>query len=417
VGAAVPRPPSRIPAVSRFNAVDAVLVVALLVAAVRGYRQGAVAQVAAFAGTAMGLMAGAAAAPPLATRLVPEPGTTLALLTLGLLLAAVVLGQALGLAAGRRLQSAAAGAGRRTVVLDQAGGIGVGLVATALIAWLLGSALLQGPVPWVAQQVRDSTLATAIATALPPAPDLIGRVGNYLQQHGFPQVFTDLREGTTSPPVAPPDDAVVAVAQAAARASTVQVQALGCGGVSSGSGFVTQPGYVVTNAHVVAGGEELTVRDESGAYEAVPVLVDPQTDLAVLAAPGVTAPPIAFVSTPAERATAGATLGFPGGQPALVVKPASVAARTDAVGRDIYGQGFVSREVLTLSAPPGATSVQQGDSGGPFVTGEGLVGGVVFAAAAAEPGTGYALSAEAVAPRVSDAIGANTPVVTGPCRF
>jgi len=402
---------------SGFNSLDLVLAAALVVAAVRGYRQGAVAQVAVFAGTAAGLVGGSALAPPLAARVVPEPGTNLALLTLGLLLAAVVLGQSLGLAVGRRLQSAAAGVGRGTIVADHAGGTAVGVLAAALLIWLLGSALIHGPHPWVAQQVRDSRISTLLAETLPPAPDLVGRVGTYLQQQGFPQVFTDLREGTTSPPVAPPDDAVVAAAQAAARASTVQVQALGCGGVSSGSGFVTQPGYVVTNAHVVAGGEELTVRDESGAYEAVPVLVDPQTDLAVLSSPGVTAPPIAFVTAPSQRATAGATLGFPGGRPELVVKPASVAARTSAVGRDIYGQGFVSREVLTLSAPAGATSVEQGDSGGPFVTGEGQVGGVVFAAAAAEPGTGYALSAEAVAPRVADAIGANTPVVTGPCRF
>jgi S1-C subfamily serine protease len=174
---------------------------------------------------------------------------------------------------------------------------------------------------------------------------------------------------------------------------------------------------VVTNAHVIAGGEALTVRDASGAYDAVPVLVDPQTDLAVLSSPGVTAPPIPFVTTPADRSVAGATLGFPGGRPELVVKPASVGGRSIAVGRDIYGQGLVRREVLTLSAPDGGASVQQGDSGGPFVTGEGLVGGVVFAAAATEPGTGYALSAEAVAPAVTQAITTNAPIPTGPCRF
>ena len=40
----------------------------------------------------------------------------------------------------------------------------------------------------------------------------------------------------------------------------------------------------------------------------------------------------------------------------------------------------------------------RGDSGGPFVTSSGRVGGLVFAAAAAEPGTGYALTAESTPP-------------------
>src|SRR4051794_3272788 len=70
----------------------------------------------------------------------------------------------------------------------------------------------------------------------------------------------------------------------------------------------------------------------------------------------------------------------------MVVRPATVRARVDAIGRDIYGQGSAAREILALAAP-----VQQGDSGGPFVTGDGLVAGVVFAGDPADGATGYAL--------------------------
>jgi S1-C subfamily serine protease len=192
----------------------------------------------------------------------------------------------------------------------------------------------------------------------------------------------------------------------------VQVTAVGCGGVSAGSGFVTAPGFVVTNAHVIAGGERLQVRDASGTFDAVPVAFDAGVDFAVLAAPGITAPPLAFVSTPAERDTTGATLGYPGGQPQLVVRPAAVSMRGEAVGRDIYGRGLIGREILTLSA-----AVVQGDSGGPFVTADGLVGGVVFAAATTGTGTGYALTAEQVAGEVAAAVSANVPVGTGTCRY
>ena len=96
----------------------------------------------------------------------------------------------------------------------------------------------------------------------------------------------------------------------------------------------------------------------------------------------------------------------------MEVNPAAVRGRTQATGRDIYGRGSVTRDVLTLSA-----AVQRGDSGGPFVTRQGRVGGVVFAAAAAEPGTGYALTAESVRGDIDDAIDANDVVGTGSCRF
>jgi S1-C subfamily serine protease len=154
------------------------------------------------------------------------------------------------------------------------------------------------------------------------------------------------------------------------------------------------------------------VRDTSGTVDAVPVLFDPQVDLAVLAAPGLSAPPLAFADVPSDREQAGATLGYPGGQQQLVVKPAAVRGRGNAVGRDIYGRGLVNREILTLSSP-----VRQGDSGGPFVTADGRVAGVVFAAAAADPGTGYALTAEQVAGAVAAATARNSPVGTGPCRY
>jgi S1-C subfamily serine protease len=392
------------------NIIDLVLVLAFLGAAARGYRQGALSQVAAFAGLVLGLVIGAAAAPGLAARLVGQPGRNLALATFGLLMVSLLAGQAIGLAGGARLRAAMRSTGIATA--DRVAGIGVGVVSLALAVWLLGSALVSGPVPEVARQVASSRVVTAIGQALPPAPNLFARAGAYLQRQGFPQVFAVLGDRPTAAPVAPPDEAGVRAAQEAAALSTVQVTALGCGAVSAGSGFVTAPGFVVTNAHVVAGGQSLTVTDRSGTVEAVAVLVDPVIDLAVLAAPGLAAPPIPFVDAPAARGTAGATLGYPGGGPDLVVRPAAVTDRVQAVGRDVYGRDLARREVLTLSA-----AVAEGDSGGPFVTSDRRVGGVVFAAAATEQGIGYALTAEQVADDVAAAVAGNTPVGTGECRF
>lgn len=392
------------------NVLDLVLVLLMVYSAVRGFRQGALSQVAAFGGAVIGIIIGANVAPRLASQLIEGPGPNLAIATLGILLGCFIIGQAIGFAIGLRLRTAAALAGAAPV--DRTAGIAVGLVTLVIAVWLLGAAFAQGPLPSVAQQVRNSTVVAAIDRAMPTAPDVFGRVGAYLDQQGFPQVFSGISGGSTAPPVDPPTQGAVAAATEAGQVSTVQVQSTGCGGISTGSGFVTQPGFVVTNAHVIAGGQSVTVRDPGGAHEAVPVHYDPGLDLAVLSAPGTTSTPIGWASEPVGREVEGATLGFPGGQRELMVKPARVRDRQQAVGRDIYGRGTVQREVLTLTA-----EVRRGDSGGPFVTSAGAVGGVVFAAAPAEPQTGYALTVEAVRPDVESAIARNTPVDTGPCRF
>lgn len=393
------------------NVLDVLLLVALGLAAARGYRQGALSQVAAFGGAAIGLVLGAALGPDLASLIVDGPGPSLAIVTLGVVAIAILLGQGIGFTIGMRLRTAAAGLGAAPV--DRTAGIAVGLAGLLLVVWLLGAALAQGPSTTVAQQIRESAVVGAIGNALPPAPDLFARVGSYLDQHGFPQAFSEL-DGTTAPPVEPPSDSAVAAAQQAGQASTVQVRATGCPpGFATGSGFVTQPGFVVTNAHVVAGSDSITVRDAQGTHEATPVHYDPNVDVAVLSAPGSAAPAIGWAATPVGRGVQGAALGYPGGQRTLNVEPATVRERREgAIGRDIYGRGTVSRNVLILSA-----SVRRGDSGGPFVTSEGQVGGVVFAAAPGDPGTGYALTVDQVRPQVESAVATNQPVDTGACRF
>ncbi len=392
------------------NLLDVLLMVAFSYALVRGFLQGALSQMAAFAGSAVGLLLGAAAAPPLAAQVIDRPGATLALLTISLLAVFLVLGQAAGIAVGLRLRGAAERAGIGG--LDRGVGILVGATWFVLVVWLTASVLTQGPFPSVAQQVRSSRVVAGLDAALPPAPDLFGRVGSYLDRHGFPQVFSGLQRGVTAPPVGPTSEAAVQAAAAAGRPAAVQVQALGCGGISYGSGFVARAGIVVTNAHVVAGAEAIIVRDAAGDWQAAAIHYDPELDLAVLAAPGLRAAALEWADEPAERDTEGATLGFPGGQTELVVRPATVQTRIRAVGRDIYGAGQVEREVLVVSA-----GVEQGDSGGPFVTSDGRVAGVVFAADAGIPGTGYALTAEQVAPAVNSAAVRNTAVGTGSCRF
>ncbi|MGH3666036.1 MAG: MarP family serine protease [Egibacteraceae bacterium] len=392
------------------NVVDIILLGGLLYAAARGWWRGALSQVAAFGGAAVGLVVGAGAAPRLAALIVEQPGPTLALLTLGLLLGGIVMGQAIGVAIGYRLHRVMADAGAATV--DRTAGIAVGVTALLLAVWLLGSVLVQGPSRAMAREVRESRIVATVGEVMPPPPDLFGRVGSYLDQQGFPQVFSGLGDGRVAPPVSSPSRGAVAAAQRAGTPSTVQVLGTGCGGVSSGSGFVSDPGFVVTNAHVVAGADRITVLSTQGEQRARPVHVDDDIDVAVLSVPNLDVPAIDWADQPGSRGTQGVTLGFPGGEQQMIAKPAAVRSRTEAVGRDIYGKGLVTREVLTLSA-----AVQRGDSGGPFVTRDGDVAGVVFAAAASDPGNGYALTAAQVRDDVAEAVRRNERTRTGACRF
>jgi S1-C subfamily serine protease len=392
------------------NGLDYVLLVLFVVVCVRGGRLGGLSQIASYGTAALGLLLGALIAPDIAAAFSDGPGVTLSLITLSVLLACLLIAQSIGIAIGMRLRSAAAEAGAGGA--DAVAGIAVAAVGLVVTVWLLAGPLSRGPSPALANSLRASRVVSLIDTSLPAPPDVIGRVGTYLNQQGFPEVISGIDPTVSAPPAPTPQGSTVAAAEDVARRSVVQVESTGCNSISFGSGFVTEPGYVVTNAHVVAGGDSVMVNGLRGTNEASVVLFDPALDLAVLAVPGLEAPPLRWTSEPVGRGVTGATLGFPGGERELTTKPAAVRRRIRAVGRDIYGVESVTRDVLIL-----ADEVKRGDSGGPFVTGDGEVAGVVFAAAVSERNTGYALTADSVRAGVKAAVDAGATVGTGACRF
>jgi S1-C subfamily serine protease len=79
-------------------------------------------------------------------------------------------------------------------------------------------------------------------------------------------------------------------------------------------------------------------------------------------------------------------------------------------GPDIYDDGTVTREVYQLYA-----RIIGGNSGGPLLTPEGEVIGVIFAAAVDDPETGYALTMNESAAVLDAGREASGPVGTGSC--
>jgi S1-C subfamily serine protease len=85
-----------------------------------------------------------------------------------------------------------------------------------------------------------------------------------------------------------------------------------------------------------------------------------------------------------------AIVGYPQDGP-FDVQTGRIRSMQNLRSPDIYGSGTVVREVFSLRG-----LVRPGNSGGPIVTPEGDVAGVVFAASVTDPETGYALTAEQV---------------------
>ena len=146
-------------------------------------------------------------------------------------------------------------------------------------------------------------------------------------------------------------------------------------------------------------------------YDATVVLYDWQRDIAVLDVPSLEAPALRFVTGAAHTGDGAIVAGFPenGGYD---VRSARVRARIQAHGPDIYRRGTVSRDVYSLY-----TLVRQGNSGGPLLTPQGRVYGVVFAKSLDDDRTGYALTSNEVKPDLIAGRTAGRPVDTQGCAL
>jgi len=391
------------------NALDAITLFLIVAAVILGWRSGAIPQISGLIGAIAGGVAAILALPYLADPLSGiDPAIRPVVVLLGLVGAVVVgesLGAALGRAVARRLGDGLLGAADRTI------GSGLAVAQALLIVWLAGSLLAEGPIPRLAETAGGSTAVRTMATILPPATEVAVGLGGWLDSTGLPDVFVGF-EPLPAPPVERPADPAARAIGAAAEASTFKVSAATCGLSSVGTGFVVAAGYIVTNAHVVAGSGQRGVRVSGGGgqiLDAVPVLFDPNLDVALLYVDRLRAVPLTFSPRDPERGALGATLGYPGGG-GLTILPAAVAGRYPATGHDIYGRERVRRQILELRA-----EIDRGDSGGPLVLTDGTVGGVVYAEARTNPDVGYALTPSEVAAGIAAGFGRRAAVDTGPC--
>ena len=296
--------------------------------------------------------------------------------------------------AGAILASGLEGVGfrlRRTLIIP---GMGLldGLLGAALgaalglgVVWIAAAVLAQSPGDdSLRNDIQGSAILRELNLLLPPSGPILNALARL---DPIPSI------SGPSPDVGSPEPRIAhAAGVRAASASVVRVIGTACGLAIEGSGWVVEPGVVVTNAHVVAGEQDTTVEVAGAApgLAAQPIAFDPTVDLAMLAVPGLSEPALHLAHDPSSGAS-GAILGYPENGP-FDVQPGRIGRTQDVITQDAYGRGPVTRLLTPLRG-----LVRPGNSGGPLVDGGGDVLTTIFAGTVGGgPAGGYGVANQTV---------------------
>ncbi|HEV7626521.1 MAG TPA: MarP family serine protease, partial [Streptomyces sp.] len=346
------------------NLLDVLLLLAVVVFSVSGYQRGLVAGLVSLAGFVGGAIVGVWLLPSVLDKVAPgtTEATVAALLTV---LVPAALGQALAAPIGWRLRSALSWTPVRWA--DGAGGVAVNALAVLVVGWVAASALSISPSPGLNESIRGSAVLGTVQDRMPAqASTWFNDASGALTTAGFPPVFNPFENEPGATVAKPSGDSVTPAATEAAKRSTVKIEGVanvdGSARGQEGSGFVYTGQHVMTNAHVVAGVREPTVRvgGVGPRYEAKVVVFDPDIDVAVLAVPGLEAPSLQFAGS-APRGAPGVVAGYPQNG-SLDLRAAAVAQRVRAQGQDIYGDKLSTRDIYAIRS-----KVRPGNSGGPLL--------------------------------------------------
>ncbi|MFI8824509.1 MarP family serine protease [Streptomyces sp. NPDC053431] len=398
------------------NVLDILLLLAAVWFAIIGYRQGFVVGILSVIGFLGGGLVAVLLLPVIWNQLTDhsQVTTTATVVFVMVVIICASVGQAFTTHLGNKLRRHITWSPARA--LDATGGALVNVVAMLLVAWLIGSALAGTAMPTLGKEVRSSKVLLGVSRVMPDqAPSWFADFTSALAQNGFPQVFSPFANEPITE-VRPPDPAL-AGSPVAERAQHSIVKVVGtapsCGKVLEGTGFVFADRRVMTNAHVVGGVDEPTVQigGEGRLYDAKVVLYDWKRDIAVLDVPEMHAEPLRFTDEDARSGDDAIVAGFPENG-AYDVRSARVRGRITANGPDIYHRGEVRRDVYSLYA-----TVRQGNSGGPLLTEDGKVYGVIFARSLDDANTGYALTADEIREDITQGRTANQQVDTQGCAL
>ncbi len=370
-----------------------------------GLRNGFMVTLGGIAGFVVGAIA-AFMAVPLVSGWVTDSGWRLTA-TVGAAVVLIALGHGLGTMIGRKVRHAVRIKPLHAV--DRLIGGVVSVVVAALVMSMLAFSISSLGVPFVSQQLAESRVIRYIDKLTPtPVKSTMAQLRSTVIGDGIPKLIEGIGPVT---PVPVPNESTdtPALNQAADSVLKIAGTAFECGQNQTGSGFVVSPGRVVTNAHVVAGVSQPVVEvPDGGALPGRVVYFDSQRDIAVLAVDGLQSNPLPLSADLAAGSPA-AFAGYPHGGP-FQSKPATVQGISTILVPDIYGNNPSPELVYKL-----AGDVQPGNSGGPLLTMQGQVAGLIFAKTTTDAALGFALTMQDLEPVASQAPGLSDPVSAGQC--
>ena len=380
--------------------IDWVIVALTVLLSVYGYLQGFIVGALSLVGFGVGAFIGTRLGPLLLSDGAHSPYAPLFGL-LGALMAGGVLASGLE-GVGARARAALRLPGLRTVdgllgaVLTACVGLG--------IAWVVGAVALQSASSRpLRNDIQRSAILGELDQLLPPSGPILDALARF---DPLPSVRGPMAD------VPAPTRGILAVgAVHAASASVVRVFGTACGLGIEGSGWVAAPGFVVTNAHVVAGESdtEVQVGGVGAGHPAQVLAFDSHDDIAVLRVPDLPVSPLALVRAP-RSGTPAAILGYPLDGP-FDAEPGRIGQASVVSSEDAYGNGPVLRSITPLRG-----RVRPGNSGGPMVDPQGRVVATVFAALTETSRLGgFAVPDGLVASQLAKARARTGPVPTGRC--
>lgn len=283
-----------------------------------------------------------------------------------------VLGQTFGSLVGKRMN--AAKVGRVVTVIDRTLGTVFNAVCVITLGWVIAFTSAIGVVP-AASTMQSSSVLSAIDSLVPDSADnrLLG-LSSTLLDNGFNKFVTPVIETEIDPDVPSDEYAMKAQVTRTLQDSVVRISGrVVCSGHDiTGTGFVFSKNLIMTNAHVVAGVPKPIIESKGLKWVGKVIAFDAALDVAVVRVDGLPLDPIPF-DTGARRGDKGVVLGYPGGGP-YDARGAQILRTVTMRGPDLYGNGTHERDVHVVNA-----LVRHGNSGGPVVSFDGKVIGVVFA--------------------------------------
>ncbi len=384
-----------------FNWIDLIIFLILVNAVYNGIRIGFITLLLCFSGFFIGLIIAGWLFP----HLLPIPDKTmLALVNGNLVLASAAIVAIAGFEFGERLHLSISSG--KLHVVESTAGLLLSISSTLIIIWLLAAGIGSLPFAGFSNSANGSFVVQKLNRTLPPVPTVLQEFAPLINPNTNVAVYTKLSSNssvTVAPVPASIPNQIIKNGD-----SVVRITGFGCGGIVDGSGFAVAKNLIATNAHVIAGVKRPIIKFNNSSYSAVPVLFDPNQDIALLKVTGLTLRPLTISSIPQTNNSIVYSEGFP--QSIYTITPGIILSTTPTIGTNIYGLGSITRDTYVIKI-----RLNIGSSGGPIITTDGSVTGIIFAKDIEDPNIAYGLTPQILLKDISKVSQSTRRVGTGAC--